>query len=155
MPLSAEQVRALWDDLYVPHPHFERRLFVDTLQTLERLRQKGVRLGVVTNRPWTSSVFLPDLSAVGLADYFDVVVSSADVGLRKPHPFIFETALRALDGQPETALMVGDSLANDVGGAEACGMRGIWLRNSDEEGAAAPSHVSVQSISEIFDTGLF
>jgi putative hydrolase of the HAD superfamily len=49
----------------------------------------------------------------------------------KPHPTIFQAALSALEVRPSAAVMVGDSLEEDVGGAQALGMRGILVDSDD------------------------
>ena len=53
------------------------------------------------------------------------VIDSGCVGLRNPHPRIWEPALSATGARPETAIHVGDSLLTDVGGALAAGIRPI------------------------------
>ncbi|HEX3055851.1 MAG TPA: HAD-IA family hydrolase, partial [Gaiellaceae bacterium] len=65
-----------------------------------------------------------------------------EVGWRKPHPAIFERALDALGVEPSATLFVGDTLATDVAGAAALGMRtclALWFRaDEDDDGAPEP-----------------
>jgi FMN phosphatase YigB (HAD superfamily) len=63
----------------------------------------------------------------GLAELLDAVVYSADVGVRKPDPKPFMTALARLGARPPNAVHVGDSLAVDMAGAAAAGIAGIWF----------------------------
>jgi putative hydrolase of the HAD superfamily len=63
----------------------------------------------------------------GLGDVFSTVVVSIDVGRRKPHPEIFLEAVRRLGVAPSEALMVGDSLGDDVAGAHAAGLDSAWV----------------------------
>jgi putative hydrolase of the HAD superfamily len=63
-------------------------------------------------------------------------VVSIDFGRRKPHPAIFLEAVRRLDATPATALFVGDSLGDDVGGARAAGLDSVWINWS---GAPPPA----------------
>ncbi len=74
------------------------------------------------------------LARVGLDALVDDVVSSHDVGARKPDPAFFRAALRAASAvqppAPRRAVMVGDSWINDVAGARAAGLRAIWLNPS-------------------------
>jgi putative hydrolase of the HAD superfamily len=55
------------------------------------------------------------------------IYTSADVGLRKPHPDIFRQVLDDWGMSPDEVIMVGDTLNADVLGAHSVGMRGIWI----------------------------
>ena len=82
------------------------------------------RLGVVSN-------FYGNLEAVldgaGLGSLFAALIDSHCVGAMKPDPAIFHAALEALRANPETAVLVGDSLHRDREGARRTGMRFIWM----------------------------
>jgi putative hydrolase of the HAD superfamily len=82
------------------------------------LRARGLALVVVAN--WDVSVH-DRLRELGLAPYFDAVVSSADVGAAKPDRRIFDTALARLGVPAARALHVGDSPADEEG-ARAAGL---------------------------------
>ena len=90
---------------------------------LERLARR-YRLGIVSN-------FYGNLATVcdnaQVRRYFGVIVDSARVGLSKPDPRMFVTAVEVLGIEPGRAVMVGDSLARDMAGARAAGMAHIWL----------------------------
>lgn len=152
--LTPEQARCLWCDLYVRHPQAPKLLAPDALGTLRSLRRRGVRVGLVTNRPWPSAVLLPELEILGMRRYIDIVVSSADAGFRKPHPRIFESACRTLGVEPGDTVVVGDSLVNDVLGAEACGMRAVWLLPGAVPRWEASGRVVVGSLAAILGTGI-
>jgi putative hydrolase of the HAD superfamily len=59
----------------------------------------------------------------------DPALSSARTGIRKPDPAAFAPILKAWDLDPESVVMVGDTLDADILGAERAGMRSIWLRS--------------------------
>ena len=100
------------------------RVLPDVEPTLEALRERGVRLAVVSN--WDCS--LPEwLERAGVAPFFEVVVSSAVVGAAKPAPDPFQAALELLGVGPDEAIHVGDSVANDVEGARAAGVRAVLI----------------------------
>lgn len=105
-----------------------RHIFRDVLPTLKALQQRGFLLGVVTNRNYGGAPFQQDLQTMGLLDYFDPchMAISADLGIRKPNAAIFQYVLNALDVPPEEAVMVGDSLRADVGGALPLGIFAVW-----------------------------
>jgi len=99
-------------------------VYPDVRDTLDALRGQGLKLGVVSN--WDHR--LPELlESLGLAPLFDALVYSSDVGVEKPDPRIFESALRRLDLPAGAALHVGDGRLEDVEGAQAVGMRALHL----------------------------
>jgi putative hydrolase of the HAD superfamily len=108
---------------------------------LETLRERGLKLGLVSNAFDPPALLHRDLERLGIAERIDVAVFSSEVGWRKPHPAAFERALDALGVSPERTLFVGDSLAADIGGAAALGMhtcQAVWFRADDDPEAAEP-----------------
>jgi putative hydrolase of the HAD superfamily len=101
--------------------------FADVPACLDELRH-SYTLGLITNG--FSCLQREKLTSAGLSDYFDVVVVSAEFGVAKPDPSIFEHALTQLGSGHEHAVMVGDSLVRDVDGAIAAGLRGVWVNRS-------------------------
>ena len=73
----------------------------------------------------------------GLAEVLSFVVFSQDVGIEKPHPDIFEVALKDLSYQPEQLVHVGDSLESDVAGANAIGAVSVWLNRKGVKNTSA------------------
>ena len=109
------------------------RLFADALPCLEALRGRGYVLGLVTNGD--RRMQRDKLARHRLAGYFDAVVIEGEVGVGKPEAAIFQRALDELGIAPGDAVMIGDNLEWDVGGAEHVGIPGIWL---DRGGGDAP-----------------
>jgi putative hydrolase of the HAD superfamily len=98
--------------------------FEDAAPALAELRERGLRLVVVSN--WDCS--LPDvLERVGLLPLVDAVVTSAEVGAAKPAPAVFQAGLDAAGCDPAEAVHVGDSAENDLEGARAAGIRALLL----------------------------
>ena len=87
---------------------------------LRRLRARGLALAVVAN--WDFGLH-EHLASHGLARWFDTVVVSGEVGVRKPDPAPFRLALERLGVLPERAVHVGDHPPHDEKGARAAGMR--------------------------------
>ena len=96
--------------------------FEDCEGTLRALRDRGYRLGVIANQV---PGLMERLSSWGLAGYFSVVASSAELGTAKPDKEIFVTALEMARCAPRDAVMVGDRPDNDVRPAKELGMRTI------------------------------
>jgi putative hydrolase of the HAD superfamily len=98
--------------------------FEDAAPALMDLRERGLRLFVVSNWDWS----LADvLGGVGLLPLFDGVITSAEAGAAKPDAAIFEAALTAAGCAPGEAIHVGDSIEKDVEGARAAGIRALLL----------------------------
>jgi len=107
-----------------------RRLAATTHALLETLRDRGLKLGLVSNAIDPPGLLHRDLEQLGVAQRLDIAVFSSEIGRRKPDPAIFEAALTQLGVEPERALMVGDSVANDIAGAQALGMatcQALWF----------------------------
>ena len=115
----------------------------DARPALMAARGHGARVIVVSN--WDVSL-LEVLELVGLAPLVDAVVTSAAVGARKPEPAIFAHALALAGTAPGDALHVGDSLAEDVAGARAFGIRPLLLRR---DGIREPGVRTIASLTEL------
>ena len=112
---AVEMTRA-WE-----HAHnFE--IFEDVLPTLAELRAHGLKIGLVSNTGRNLDEFVAH-HGLGV----DAAVSSGAHGKTKPHPTIFLSALKRLVVEPADAVMIGDSIEDDVEGAKAVGMRGFLL----------------------------
>jgi HAD superfamily hydrolase (TIGR01662 family) len=99
-----------------------------TCEALSDLRHAGYALGCVTNTLADTAAIRAMLRAHGIEELMQSVVVSADEGWRKPHPSLFEKALRELNVPAGEAIFVGDSPLHDVGGAQAVGMRAVLTR---------------------------
>ena len=103
-------------------------LFPETLTVLKALKASGARLGVISNGP--DDMQQRKIKAIGLSDFFDVVVTAERAGVGKPNREIFELALRELGLPASDCCCVGDNLNNDAVGAQAAGLTGIFLDRS-------------------------
>ena len=99
-------------------------LFPEVPDFLDRARQAGLKLAVVSN---FDRRLHPILSGLGLTPAFDLIVSSADARARKPDPAIFHHTLYALDLRPEETLHIGDDARLDHAAALACGLRAFHV----------------------------
>jgi HAD superfamily hydrolase (TIGR01549 family) len=104
------------------------------LSVVPFLRRRGMKLGVLTN---SGSPYREPLARLGLEESFDSVLFSCDAGARKPAEILYRRSAAELGVGPSEALMIGDSLANDVRGPERVGMRGL-LVGSSTAAAAVP-----------------
>jgi putative hydrolase of the HAD superfamily len=99
----------------------------DAIPVLQCLRQRGYKIGLITNAMlpmWMRDI---ELQHYQILDYFDVRLTSGDVGYIKPHPAIYHRALELLAVAPENAIFIGDRPENDVAGANNAGMVSVWM----------------------------
>ncbi len=91
-------------------------------ELLRGVESLGLPMGVISNSSFAGPTLEAELEAHGIRRYFQFVISSADYGLRKPDPLIFEVALRRL-GMPAAAVwFAGDNIGYDIVGASQAGM---------------------------------
>jgi putative hydrolase of the HAD superfamily len=104
-------------------------VFADTRETLATLRERGYRLGLLSNTWWAAEWHNADLATHGLGEFLDELVYTSDLPHSKPHPSVFREVASRLRVGPEACVMIGDRQIDDVAGARAVGMRAIWRRN--------------------------
>ena len=121
--------------------------FSDTVPTLESLRERGVRLGIVTDN-WPS--IDRRYRGLGLRDYFDAFVISAIVGCSKPCSLIYRTAVDQIGLRPDSLLFVDDNPKN-VEGAIREGMQGVVITRYGRP--AETSLPVVSDLQEVVDLG--
>jgi HAD superfamily hydrolase (TIGR01549 family) len=103
----------------------------DAHPTLQWLREAGYRLGLISNAGDDADVQTL-VDHADLREYFDVILTSAALGIRKPNPRIFQVALDHWGYSPAQAAMVGDSLGADILGARNAGLYSVWVtRHAD------------------------
>lgn len=102
--------------------------FPNTTELLENLIGKGYKLGMITNGfgDFQSS----NIQALGIQEYFAVILISEIEGIRKPDPAIFKRASSLLGVRPEECVYVGDHPINDVTASKSVGMKGIWKEDT-------------------------
>ncbi len=127
-------------------------VFDDAWRAVEGLRV-ACRFGVVSN--FTDTRFLHHaVQRLGLADYFESVVVSEEVGWRKPHSRIFHRFLQQMDVDAADVLFVGDDLQCDIVGAKSVGMQTAWIvrdanRVVDDEITATQPDFIIRSLEEL------
>lgn len=107
------------------------RIYPGIPETLAALSERGIALGVVTNK--AAAFTEPLLERVGLAEHFDVVVSGDTLAVKKPDPAVLHHACDRLGIDSAAALMIGDS-ANDALAARAAGMPVLLVTYGYSEG---------------------
>jgi len=123
-------------------------VFPHVLELLQTLRGSGRILGVVTN---TSSESVPNrvLEATRLKCFFDIIVTSAQFGVRKPYPGIFLHALERLGARPRQSVFVGDSMKHDIVGARSVGMKTVILTHGSRFAGHAAADAQIDRVEKL------
>jgi len=124
----------------------QARLYPEVTKVLQRLKEKSLKLGVVTNGLKSDIDKL--LPQVGLTNTFDIVVVIDSIGKMKPNKDIFLHALKKLDVKPHEALFIGDRIEEDYNGARNAGIKALLI---DRENKTERSIDKIQSLEEIFE----
>jgi HAD superfamily hydrolase (TIGR01509 family) len=124
--------------------------FPGTYELLAQAQRMGLRVAIVSNTQWRDSVaYEHDFIDLGLADFVDVYVTSLDVGYRKPHEAMFRTALEALNADPTTTVMVGNSITDDIIPAGALGLQTLLVANQDQPPGDYPAQQVCTSLTDV------
>jgi len=107
-------------------------VYSDVAASLYALRSHGFPLAIVSNWPCGLGHFCAEL---GLSEYFDAILCSAEVGAAKPDPRIFAEAVARLRVDPARVLHVGDTVVDDYEGAAAAGLRSVLITRGGEPSA--------------------
>ncbi|KRF48302.1 HAD family hydrolase [Terrabacter sp. Soil811] len=114
-----------FEDAYAPAFRSAQRLFPDVPGLLSAAEQEGLPVALLTN-----SAHAPTrvkLEALDLAERFEVVVTTDTLGFGKPDPRVYLEACRLVGAEPHRVVCIGDSIEWDVLGAQAAGLRAVWL----------------------------
>jgi putative hydrolase of the HAD superfamily len=123
----------------------------EVLPTLEALRDRGLKLGLVSN------TFIPPLThdrhlrESGLLEFFPVRVYSSEVRYRKPHRRIFELALQRMGTSASQTLFVGDQLKADISGARRVGMKTAWRCRDGSTVTRERPDYTIRSVADLVD----
>jgi putative hydrolase of the HAD superfamily len=147
-PTAARELAEAHDDL-IDHSAVS---FLPGAETAIDVARDAGPVALVTNGSRETQT--EKLRALGLVDAFDIAVFCDPTNgiAPKPDPVPFERALSAVDAAPEETLVVGDSLAADVAGANALGMTSVWVPYDDHSGGEdhSPDH-ALDSLTELPD----
>ncbi|MBU37227.1 MAG: hypothetical protein CL611_02140 [Anaerolineaceae bacterium] len=103
------------------------KLLAHTEKALERLASLGLKMGIISNAAY-APFLLWTLDHFGIMEFFEDVVVSADVGVRKPALEIFQIALSRMKLEPHRTAYVGDDYAKDIVPSRRLGLRTIWRK---------------------------
>lgn len=113
------------------------KLYQETLSVLKRLKDRGLKLGLISNSAFSYKTPFYDL---GLDLYFDTTLFSFEAGMKKPNLEIYKLILQKLDVLPEQCIMIGDKIVEDVEAPQQIGIRSLLCdrkSNSEKENSIA------------------
>lgn len=139
----ARQLSEAYLELYPRQPHL-----VDHARDVLDYLHGRYRLGILTNGFLTAQK--TKLAAGGIAAYFRYFVNSEAVGHPKPHPAMYETAVRQGGAAREATLIIGDDLENDILGAKKCGLPAVYFNPCRRPHRADPApDFEITSLTEL------
>ena len=133
---APREARAAAERAYdrITHPTESNELYPETLEVLAAVHERGVRQLVLSNHVWE----LPGICrALGLVPPLAEVLSSARLGVEKPHPLAYRAAIAAAGCSAGEVLFVGDTYEADVAGPQRAGMQALLVRRPH---ASAPRY---------------
>lgn len=156
--LPPDRLAAAAEDLAFYHENhfFTRVLRPEVPAVLAALRERGLRLSVISNIV-SRRLVQHNLAAYGVAHYFDPIVTSASLSIRKPHPRIFLEAARLMDLPPAACAYVGDTVSRDVVGARRAGyglaiqITSFLTGKSDRETDTEAPDALIRDLREVVD----
>jgi putative hydrolase of the HAD superfamily len=120
--------QAAYEEFWEPHTYTD----ADVLPVFTALRERGIKVGVLSNTIWSREYHQAVFARDGVLDLIDGAVYSSEIPHAKPHPAAFAAALRAVDvDDPASAVYVGDRPYEDVHGAQRAGLRAVLVPHSD------------------------
>ena len=142
------QAEPLAEDMHAVQ-FFTNEVYPDTISTLEELRRRGYRLGIISN--WEAPT-LPHLcDRFGLSPFFDLILPSCEAEASKPNPHIFHVALAALAVAPDHAIHIGDSFGSDIVGARRVGITPVWLSPDDARAPDSEPLLRIHTRRDVLD----
>jgi putative hydrolase of the HAD superfamily len=120
-----EAARISWDAAYrlVPEDGIH--------EVLDTLKKHGIKTGIISNSAFPGKILEKELEKHGLAGRFSFLIASADYGIRKPHPRIFDVAVRKMGLKPHEIWFAGDKIEFDIKGASNAGLFPIWYNRQN------------------------
>jgi len=133
----------IYDEWAACH-HFH--LYDDVEAVLRELARRDVKIGLISNSHRSLVSFEQHFELDGL---ISAAISSSEHGYLKPHPSIFEAALRLADVRAEESMMVGDSFSHDIEGARRVGMRGVLVHRGPGRADVGDGIPVIRDLSEL------
>jgi len=143
--ITDDHIYYIADEFIGKLPNYNH-VFDGAYETLDVLKN-NYRLHIITNGP--DSVQEKKLKNANLTSYFQTITNSEIAGVKKPHPEIFQHALKTANTKAENSLMIGDNINADVHGALNVGMQAVWFNEFKLENTIGVAEV--QQLNQLLD----
>ena len=118
-------------------------------ELLEEIHALGLRTVIASNTYWRDAEsYWEDFRLLGMADHIDAIVTSVDAGHLKPHPAVFEMAMRVADAPADRCVVIGNREENDIEPALALGMKTILVHPDDPKPDSSRAHAVASDLWE-------
>lgn len=117
-------------------------------EVLDFLNSHQIKTGILSNSEFSGSVLSEELSKHHLLERFSFVISSCDYGVRKPHKYIFDLAIKKLNVKPQSVWFIGDNLDCDISGASQSGLFPVWLNYNSIPNKIGVHCLEIKSLGE-------
>lgn len=131
---------------YIQRSPHKQHIFPHVHESLMYLQEKYA-LHIITNG--FLEVQHTKLKNCNLSDYFQLILCTEEVGVNKPHPLVFETALNKTTALPAESVMIGDNPETDIKGAQNCGLHTILFNPKKEQHNIESTEI--QALNELLD----
>lgn len=125
-------------------------IFDDVYDVLEKLHNKGYKMGVISNGDWGQQI--DKLSRTGILNFFEVVTTSSEYNCSKPDPKLYESIIKRFNINKNEMIMIGDQVEKDVLPCQSMGIDAIWLNRKNKENINNVKEI--YSLSELLDLEL-
>ena len=140
LPADADTIRRIRRAMSIPVSDRMRPL-PGAIELLGAIHDLGMRNVIASNTYWRDAdSYWEDFRLLGMADHVDGIITSVDAGHLKPHPAVFQMAMRWADVPAERCVVIGNREENDIEPALALGMRTILVHPDDPEPTATRAH---------------
>lgn len=146
LPADADTIRRLRRAMSIPVSDRMKPL-PGAVELLAEIHDLGMRNVIASNTYWRDAEsYWEDFRLLGMAEHVDGIVTSVDAGHLKPHPAVFEMAMRWAEAPAERCVVIGNREENDIEPALALGMRTILVYPDDPAPVASRAHAAVPDL---------
>jgi len=148
LPADADAIRRLRRAMSIPVSDRMKPL-PGAVALLAEIHRLGLRSVIASNTYWRDAdSYWEDFRMLGMAEHVDGIITSVDAGHLKPHPAVFEMAMRWAGVRAEQSVVIGNREENDIAPAVALGMRAILVYPDDPPPATSRADAVVPDLWE-------
>ncbi|TRO65708.1 YjjG family noncanonical pyrimidine nucleotidase [Christiangramia sabulilitoris] len=133
-------------DKYIEYLPKNNHLLEGSMELLLKLKDK-YRLHIITNG--FEEIQQKKMEASGIHEFFQTITTSEEAGVKKPHPQIFEMALKKSNALVEKSVMIGDNIEADIIGAYNYGLKVIHIDSYGQ--SSQGQHPKIEKLKEVLN----